>query len=380
MDFPSRISSEKTISVNKSVLEDCDLNITEYLSPDTSYSELYSTASTSSEMIDINTDDIEPNLEEFDKNLPHTVTLLRTVDGARVYVVGTGHFSLESQNDVSLVMQNVKPHILVVELCEDRASVMQMDEETIMKEAKDFSLEKLKSIFNEAGVFQGIIYVLLLKLSANLTKNHGMAPGGEFRRALKEMVKLKRCLLYYGDRPLRITIKRALAKLSWWQSICIFFTLLFSKTDISIEEIEKYKQKDIVEEMMAKLLQDYPDLSYVLINERDIFLTHSLQTAAEKQIRSLGKGCVPTRVVGIVGIGHCAGISRLWGTVADTDIPPLLIIPEPTRTDIFIRRTFKYSFLCLAMVGVYYVVPFPKSWSSSFKSAYLFVFSKVKKQ
>lgn len=42
--------------------------------------------------------------------------------------------------------------------------------------------------------------------------------------------------------------------------------------------------------MMAKLLQDYPDLSYVLINERDIFLTHSLQTAAEKQIRSLGKG------------------------------------------------------------------------------------------
>lgn len=49
-------------------------------------------------------------------------------------------------------------------------------------------LDKLKSIFNEAGVFQGIIYVLLLKLSANLTKNHGIAPGGEFRRALKEVL------------------------------------------------------------------------------------------------------------------------------------------------------------------------------------------------
>lgn len=48
-------------------------------------------------------------------------------------------------------------------------------------------LDKLKSIFNEAGVFQGIIYVLLLKLSANLTKTHGIAPGGEFRRALKEV-------------------------------------------------------------------------------------------------------------------------------------------------------------------------------------------------
>lgn len=54
----------------------------------------------------------------------------------------------------------------------------------------DFS-DKLKSIFNEAGVFQGIIYVLLLKLSANLTKNHGIAPGGEFRRALKEVWNIK---------------------------------------------------------------------------------------------------------------------------------------------------------------------------------------------
>lgn len=37
-------------------------------------------------------------------------------------------------------MQAVKPHILVVELCADRANVMQMDEETIVKEAKDLSL------------------------------------------------------------------------------------------------------------------------------------------------------------------------------------------------------------------------------------------------
>lgn len=42
--------------------------------------------------------------------------------------------------------------------------------------------------------------------------------------------------------------------------------------------------------MMAKLLVDYPDLSHVLINERDIYLTHSLQMAAEKQVFVVGKG------------------------------------------------------------------------------------------
>lgn len=36
-------------------------------------------------------------------------------------------------------------------------------------------------------------------------------------------------------------------------------------------------------------------------------------------------GRVPTRVVGIVGIGHCPGISRIWGTVPESAIPPLLM-------------------------------------------------------
>ncbi|XP_065225543.1 traB domain-containing protein-like isoform X1 [Planococcus citri] len=378
MDHIAEANVDQAYDLSASISETTGYNnYSEYLSPDSSISELYSTASTFSDMFFPGEDDSDPDLGEFDKNLPHTVTLLKTQDGARVYVLGTGHFSVESQNDVSKVMQAVKPHILVVELCPDRANVMQMDEETIVKEAKDLSLEKLKSIFKETGVFQGIIYVLLLKLSASLTINHGMAPGGEFRRALKEMVELKKCFLCYGDRPLRITMKRALSKLSWWQSICMFCNLLFSKADISAEEIEKCKQKDILEELMAKLLADYPDLSHVLVNERDIFLTHSLQLAAEKQINIAGRGRVPTRVVGIVGIGHCSGITKLWGKVKPEDIPPLLVIPEPSRSDIIIKRTFKISFVCLGLVGIYYIVPFPKSWSSSVKSACSSLISKI---
>jgi hypothetical protein len=33
----------------------------------------------------------------------------------------------------------------------------------------------------------GIMYMLLLSLSASLTKQLGMAPGGEFRRAMTEV-------------------------------------------------------------------------------------------------------------------------------------------------------------------------------------------------
>ena len=55
------------------------------------------------------------------------------------------------------------------------------------------------------------------------------------------------------------------------------------------DEIEKYKQKDIIEEMMSKLLADYPDVSQVFINKRDIFLTHSLQIAAEHPVPQINK-------------------------------------------------------------------------------------------
>lgn len=46
---------------------------------------------------------IYKSIKEFDKSLPHTVTKLTTPHGSVVYLVGTAHFSKESQDDVSLV-------------------------------------------------------------------------------------------------------------------------------------------------------------------------------------------------------------------------------------------------------------------------------------
>lgn len=42
-----------------------------------------------------------PNIDD---NLPATVTLLRTPEGGKCYLLGTAHFSIESQKDVSMVI------------------------------------------------------------------------------------------------------------------------------------------------------------------------------------------------------------------------------------------------------------------------------------
>lgn len=120
--------------------------------------------------------------------LPDTVSLLRNEHtGAEVFVIGTAHFSRQSQDDVSAVIRRVRPHAVLVELCRGRAAVLSMSEEDIEREAKDISYDKMKATIAENGLVQGLMYLLFLNMSAQLTKKLGMAPGGEFRRALAEV-------------------------------------------------------------------------------------------------------------------------------------------------------------------------------------------------
>lgn len=81
----------------------------------------------------------------------------------------------------------VLPHVVVVELCNARTSILSLDEATILEEAKNLDMEKVMSTIRSNGVYNGIMYLLLLNMSAHLTKEIGMAPGGEFRVAYKEV-------------------------------------------------------------------------------------------------------------------------------------------------------------------------------------------------
>lgn len=330
--------------------------------------------------LDLNTssskDDFQASLAEFEKNLPSTVEILTVPTGAKVYLVGTAHFSPESQNDVSVVIQAVRPHIVMLELCQHRMSILQMDEETIKREAEDISFEKIKCMIKDHGMFQGLMNILILNLTAQLTKDLGVAPGGEFRRALAEVKKLKKCVIHFGDRPINITLKRALSVLSWWQSIRLFCILLFTKQTIRKEEVENCKQRDLLESMLAEMAGEFPDFNRVFVQERDILLTNSLQWAANTDPNHLFKrGPEDTelfdeapRVVGIVGIGHMSGISKNWLKVTPEMIPPLMRIPPPSRSSKVIKAVFKLSLAGVVVYGCYKLVPVPKAVSNMFKT------------
>lgn len=70
--------------------------------------------------------------------------------------------------------------------------------------------------------------VLLLSLSAHITQQLGMAPGGEFRAAHVASKLVPGCGIILGDRPLNVTLQRALGSLGFFQRMKFFFHLLGS--------------------------------------------------------------------------------------------------------------------------------------------------------
>ncbi|XP_068022037.1 traB domain-containing protein isoform X3 [Melanerpes formicivorus] len=241
--------------------------------------------------------------------LPSTVTELGTEDGSKVYVVGTAHFSDSSKKDV---VKN--------------------------------------------GVMSGLMQMLLLKVSAHITEQLGMAPGGEFREAFKEASKVPFCKFHLGDRPIPVTFKRAIAALSFWQKVKLAWGLCFLSDPISKDDVEKCKQKDLLEQMMAEMIGEFPDLHRTIVSERDIYLTYMLKQAA-KQIElpraseTEPRKYIPAVVVGVVGMGHVPGIEKNWNS--DLNIQEIMSVPPPSASSKIFKFAIKATVFGLMGYGCY---------------------------
>ncbi|XP_048740428.1 traB domain-containing protein-like [Ostrea edulis] len=306
------------------------------------HDESYDTISGEETDTEDNVDPYPVRHREENPDLPETCSILETKHGSKVYLVGTAHFSAESLNDVSKVILATQPDVVSVELCMDRIKILHLDEDTVLREAQDMNFQKVKASINQNGVVQGLFNLMLLNMSARLTKELGMAPGGEFRRAYQEAQKIPRCKLHLGDRPIQITLQRAFSLLSVWQLIKFIWHAWNFDEPISKEDVEKFKGKDMLEQLLAEMTTEFPGLSQVVIEERDTFLAHSLKMAAEPiRAPSEPKGYIPSVVVGVVGIGHVGGIKANWET-EKYDINEIMITPEVSK----FRKLMKYVFRC----------------------------------
>lgn len=98
---------------------------------------------------------------------------------------------------------------------------------------------------------------------------------------------------------------------------------------------------------------EFPAMSRVFVDERDTFLAYSLQTAAEAPFQNgYGTGDPPV-VVGVVGIGHVAGILQKFDKVQPADVAQVIQLPPPRPN--YIKSAIKGVFYGLTAYGLYRV-------------------------
>lgn len=95
--------------------------------------------------------------------------------------------------------------------------------------------------------------------------------------------------------------------------------------------MERCKQKDLLEQMMAEMIGEFPDLHRTIVAERDVYLTYTLRQAARRlelprASDAEPRKCVPSVVVGVVGMGHVPGIEKNWST--ELNIQEIMTIPR----------------------------------------------------
>ncbi|CAD6195121.1 unnamed protein product [Caenorhabditis auriculariae] len=286
----------------------------------------------------------------------------KAFEEATLYLIGTAHFSKESQQDVTETIKATQPDYVMVELCPARISILSMDEAALLNEAKELSTKKMINTIKQNGMVQGMLHVLLLSISAHVTRELSMAPGGEFRAAHRAAMQTQLCRVILGDRPIQVTLQRALASFSPWQKIRFFAHVVFCQREsITPEEVERCKQRDMLEELLAEMAGDFPQLSQIFVEERDAYMVHVLHSllmknTAEKRISWLNRNSQnvpwqPLSVVAVVGIGHTPGILSRWED--PVDFAPLLVIPPPTLTSKIVKTTFRVAFWGAAAYLIY---------------------------
>lgn len=286
---------------------------------------------------------------ENEQSLSASVTRLTTPNGAEVILIGTAHFSLKSVRDVQKVIRSTRPSSVVLELCRERAFMLSIDEQSLLEQNKTLSMEKVRNAIADKGIAQGLIYIMFIKMSASLTEKLGMAPGAEFRAASTEAQKIPGCRVVLADRSLRTTIARAVASVSLWQKMKLIYHVLINDVNITQEDVEKCKDQDMLESLLEELGGQFPGFKRVLLDERNVYLAHSIYMWAQNSEASFGS----QRLVAIVGIGHVAGIVENWGKTTNEQVRSLEVIPETSRTRKVVTKTIKYCTLALIIYAGY---------------------------
>jgi pheromone shutdown-related protein TraB len=215
-------------------------------------------------------------------------------ENKEIVLIGTAHVSRESSDLVAAVIEAEKPDTVCVELCASRYQTIRMKDQ--------WQNMDIVKVIKEKKTFLLLSNLILAAFQKRIAAKLDIVPGAEMIRAIESADALG-AAVHLADREIRVTLSRAWKTMSFWEKNKLLYQLLISfaeADDISEEDIEKMKEQDVLEALMADVGKSMPMLKRILIEERDQYLAEKIRTAPGE------------RIVAVVGAGHVAGIKANW--------------------------------------------------------------------
>ncbi|MBW2333822.1 MAG: TraB/GumN family protein [Deltaproteobacteria bacterium] len=252
----------------------------------------------------------------------------------KITLIGTAHVSIESADLVQKVIEDEKPDMVCVELCESRY-------QSIMQKSQWQNTNLLK-VIKEKKAFLLLSNLMLAYFQKKIGQKLGIRPGEEIVRAI-QVAKSVGARIHLADRDIRTTLSRLWRCMGLWAKIKLLFQLVTSVGEMdSIKEadIEEMKKKDVLEMFLSEVGKSFPEIRRILIDERDQYLAHMIRTAPGKKI------------VAVVGAGHIPGIQSYWERHIDLDA--LNQIPPKGKVFGFLKWGIPSFIVCLIILGFFY--------------------------
>jgi len=219
-----------------------------------------------------------------------------------ITLLGTAHVSKESVRLVTDVIESEKPDTVCVELCESRYQSIRQKDKWLDKD--------IIKVIKEKKSFLLLSNLLLASFQKRIAEKFDVKPGEEMIKAI-EVGESSGAGIHLADRNIRITLVKTWRVMGLWDKVKLLFQLVLSMgkiDEISEADIEKMKQEDVLQTLLADVGKSLPVLKDILIDERDQYLTCKIRTAPGNKI------------VAVVGAGHVPGIKKYWNQEINLEI------------------------------------------------------------
>jgi pheromone shutdown-related protein TraB len=252
----------------------------------------------------------------------------------KVILVGTAHVSRESAQDVQDAIQEENPDTVCVELCPSRYQSIRQKER--------WQQTDIVKVIKEKKTFLLLSNLLLASFQKRIAKKFDINPGAEMIQAI-ETAETIGAHIHLADRDIRTTLSRTWRAMGLWGKIKLMFQLVLSLgevEDISEDDIEKMKQEDVLESLLAEVGKSLPALKNILIDERDQYLADKIRNAPGNKI------------VAVVGAGHVPGIQKYWNK--DIDIRALEQLPPKKKASGMLKWLIPGAIMAMFIAGFFY--------------------------